>query len=69
MREGVCCSCQSIHPVRPSRVDPETSDLCEGFDELEDAERFVMDIHDVFGSHCDGSGTMPQALIANASAG
>lgn len=63
-REGICCECQSRHPVRPKRH--RTDDLCD-FDEDFGTDgtvgEWVMDTHDAFGSHCEGSGTMPQAVI------
>lgn len=65
MREGVCCTCQSVHPVRSSS---QTSDNLFGFDEGFDLDgetgEWVMDTHDAFGSHCKGSGTMPQAVLS-----
>ena len=67
-REGVCCTCQSVHPVRPNR---HTSDDPFGFNEELDLDgevgEWVMDTHDAFGSHCEGSGTMPQALVSEPS--
>jgi hypothetical protein len=61
--QGVCCECQSVHPVRPAR---RRDDLDLDIDEDNDlgpVGDYVMDIHDFYGSHCDGSGEMPQALV------
>lgn len=61
-REGVCCSCESVHPVRIGRE--KSVDLYEGFGDFEDElGQYVMDTHDAFGQFCEGSGTMPQLLI------
>lgn len=68
MREGVCCTCQSTHPVRHKGRGAD-DDLLGFRDEDFDGEagEWVMDTHDAFGSHCDGSGTMPQALVKESS--
>lgn len=63
---GVCCSCQSVAPVR---VCPQSADYRELDDhELiqllrDDVDMFVMADHDAFGKLCDGSGTVPQAVV------
>lgn len=62
-RFGVCCECQSVHPVRSARrsgfCDDEVYD-CTDSEEFE----YVMDAHQPFGERwCDGEGTNPQALI------
>lgn len=66
MREGVCSTCQSVHPVRPKRTTSEESffDFDEDLDLDGEVGEWVMDTHDAFGAHCDGSGTMPQAILS-----
>ena len=59
--EGVCCECQSVHLVSPA---PQRDDL--NWDEEGDFEEqsfFVMATHDAYGSHCNGSGETPQAVL------
>lgn len=67
-REGVCCECLSVHPVRSAPKNPLEDLALEFFPSLaeayEEEGNWVMDTHDAFGSHCDGSGTMPQAVLA-----
>lgn len=55
---GICCECQLVHPVRHG-TEKELG--------LPDEEVFlwVMNPHDAYGSYCEGSGTNPQALLAN----
>jgi len=62
--QGVCCTCQSIHPLRPSKTSredvghPMTDRDLDG--EIVD---WVMDTHDAWGEPCEGSGTQPQAVV------
>jgi hypothetical protein len=64
MREGVCCSCQSIRPIVPKGFSPgDDDDLSLLPPEEGEAAGWVMAIHDAFGSNCEGSGTMPQAVL------
>jgi hypothetical protein len=42
---------------------------CGGMLPASDDYFFVMFEHDAFGSHCEGSGTMPQAILKEASRG
>lgn len=44
---GICCECQSVHTVRCNH---------KGY-------RFLMDMHDAFGQHCNGSLTVPQVTF------
>lgn len=63
--EGVCCTCQSRHPVRHATKGH--NGLLDGFDDVDDYEGesggYLMASHDAFGSFCEGSGTMPQAIV------
>lgn len=64
LREGICCSCQLPQPIVPKGVSPE--DLDDPFilpPEEGEVGEWVMAIHDAFGSHCKGSGEMPQAVL------
>lgn len=61
--EGVCCECQTTHPVHPARSLREREMDLEEDDSDGEVGGYVMDIHDAWGSHCDGSGTMPQAVL------
>jgi hypothetical protein len=63
MREGVCFSCQSIRPIVPKSFSPEDDDLSFLPPEEGEAAEWVMATHDAFGRHCEGSGTMPQAVL------
>lgn len=63
-KEGVCCECQKVNPLRPSNANPDGED--NPFTRIPDddeVESWVMDTHEAFGSHCNGSGTMPQAVL------
>lgn len=61
---GICCDCQLEHPVRPNNHGIDI------FDDEDDAvDEWVMDDHDAFGSHCEGSGTVPQAIVNESSSG
>ena len=60
--EGVCCECQSVHPIRMKRRTADEHDL-DADNDLGPAGGYVMDIHDAWGSHCDGSGAMPQTVL------
>jgi hypothetical protein len=62
MREGVCSECQQVHRVRSKGFSPEEDDDDDGLIDGE-VRNWAMATHDAFGSHCDGSGTMPQALV------
>lgn len=59
-RYGVCCSCQSAHPVR--RLGG-VKEECVPADERNVTAWFVMEIHDCAGTHCNGSETEPQVLV------
>lgn len=64
-RSGVCCFCQSAHPVRPSRL---TLDELEELEDQGHGEEtdWVMDKHMIFGDSgpwCEGEGSMPQAVV------
>ncbi|MFA4845711.1 MAG: hypothetical protein WC654_04090 [Patescibacteria group bacterium] len=64
--EGVCSECQKVHPVH---ITPGVISLAEFLDDEGEAEgeeyHYVLDVHDAYGSHCDGSGTMPQAILTD----
>lgn len=64
MREGVCCECQSVRRIVPKSFSPEDDGILS-FLPPEEGEvgEWVMATHDAFGSHCSGSGTMPQAVL------
>ena len=74
-KEGVCCACQSVHPVVPRRTTVEDldDDFLDFFQSVweEDCFDYVMCSHDVPDTnyHCDGSGTEPQALVTAAQDG
>lgn len=64
---GVCCECQSSHPVRPARG-RSRSEFEEGLDDTDDQfgeeGEYVMADHYPFGERaCSGSGTTPQAVF------
>ena len=72
-KRGICCSCQSTHPVRlmelPSKlammakVDMEEIDYNYQFGE---AGEHVMLPHRIFGDtgpECEGAGQIPQTLV------
>ena len=67
MRQGVCCTCQSVHPVRPG-TEPGNDRSDDDFDRHE-TDSWVMDTHYPFGGsvRCEGTGTSPQALLAKTS--
>lgn len=62
---GICCTCQSAHPVytnpHPEEDDPEAfGALMMGNDQ---AQLYLMAKHKAFGAWCEGEGTMPQAVV------
>ena len=61
--KGICCTCQSPHPVRnapPDDLDDESDDP-----KVDPAADQLMIAHDMWGQRCEGSGTTPQALVDN----
>ena len=66
-RDGVCCECQSVHPLRTvSDKELDDSGFARDYDD-DSIGKWVLADHDAYGSHCDGSGTMPQTLVAEKS--
>jgi hypothetical protein len=60
---GVCCSCQSAHPVR-ERENANVHEV-EFLKDLAQAEWWVMTPHNFLGTaiRCEGEGTVPQAVF------
>lgn len=52
MRQGICSTCQSRHPVR---YDPKV-------------DRYYLFDHDAFGKSCAGGGQEPEAVIGDSEA-
>jgi len=65
--KGVCCTCQSSHPVRSSgghQVSGLDFFPFEYEDPAGEAGGYLMVDHDApWGAFCSGSGTMPQAIV------
>lgn len=67
VKEGVCCDCQSIHPVRlnTSITEGDRSEIFGAFG-CGEAGEYIMERHMMFktsGPWCTGEGTIPQALV------
>jgi hypothetical protein len=71
---GVCCSCQSTHPVTPISTSARREILQAEDRDEEDYERcygeagnHVMLPHRIFGDtgpECDGAGDLPQTIVS-----
>ena len=66
---GVCCSCQSAHPVSSNPRPEDVSDpgMPDGI-ARDEAANYLMAKHRQFGDTgvwCEGEGTVPQAIVQN----
>ncbi len=66
-KKGVCCSCQSLHPIsRRTRIPEDQMDEFEGPFGCGEAGYYQMEPHMIFGNSgpwCEGVGTIPQAIL------
>lgn len=67
---GMCCGCEAKQPlVRSSSARQEERE--RGFDDWEIDQQYgesidyIVASHDFYGSHCDGSGQIPQVIFDN----
>lgn len=61
---GVCCSCQSAHPVYRNPKPEECADSLTG--EVDKESYYLMAYHRFngdYGPECEGEGTVPQVII------
>jgi hypothetical protein len=60
--QGVCCYCQTVHPVQPN-TSPSLIEFDSDALDHDECDDWVMQTHHAFGPLCEGGGTTPQALV------
>ena len=64
MMLGICCTCQSRHPVkRDLKYISSERDETEDGPSFDVVPSYLMKSHYAFGRYCEGSGTTPQAIL------